>query len=71
MVKWPIVLLISVMPVTHAFDHESETGAPSMELLEFLGEWETKDGSWMDPLQIEDMVETGWNVKDIEESRNE
>lgn len=28
--------------------------APSLELLEFLGSWETADGQWQDPL---DMVE--------------
>lgn len=26
---------------------------PSMELLEFLGEWETSQGLWVDPLELE------------------
>ncbi len=26
--------------------------APSLELLEFLGEWETGDGEWQDPLEF-------------------
>ncbi len=29
--------------------------APSLELLEFLGEFETKDGQWVDPAEIEEM----------------
>ncbi len=27
---------------------------PDPALLEFLGEWETKDGKWFDPTQLED-----------------
>ena len=26
---------------------------PSVELLEFLGEWETADGKWVDPTTLE------------------
>lgn len=28
---------------------------PSMELLEFLGEWQTDDGKWFDPLNLLDV----------------
>ncbi len=27
-------------------------GEPSLELLEFLGTWETPDGQWVDPLSL-------------------
>ena len=30
----------------------SEEDLPSTELLEFLGEWDTKEGDWFDPLWI-------------------
>ncbi len=30
-----------------------ETELPSMDFLEFLGEWETEDGGWVDPLELE------------------
>ena len=30
------------------------TAPPDAALLEFLGEWETKDGKWFDPTQLED-----------------
>lgn len=33
-----------------------EETAPSLELLEFLGEWETDDGVWIDPSELEQMV---------------
>ncbi|MEK6748638.1 MAG: hypothetical protein AABY83_05465 [Pseudomonadota bacterium] len=28
----------------------SADDAPSLELLQFLGEWETHDGKWVDPI---------------------
>jgi hypothetical protein len=28
---------------------------PSLEFLEFLGEWETEDGRWIDPEELEQM----------------
>ena len=30
---------------------------PSMEFLEYLGEWETKDGEWIDPTMLADNEE--------------
>ena len=32
---------------------EVDTETPSMELLEFLGDWETTDGDWIDPEEME------------------
>ncbi len=32
-----------------------EENQPSMEFLEFLGEWETEDGDWIDPQALESM----------------
>lgn len=28
---------------------------PTLEMLEFLGEWETEDGQWIDPEELEQM----------------
>ena len=36
-----------------ALDEEPE---PDMALLEFLGEWETDDGEWLDPTSLEDQI---------------
>ena len=36
---------------------QKETGDPSMrELLEFLGQWETDDGNWIDPTDIDWLI---------------
>jgi hypothetical protein len=39
--------------VVAAFADSEET--PSMEFLEFLGEFQTEDGEWIDPLNLVDM----------------
>ena len=39
--------------VTIALDAKAASDdKPSMELLEFLGEWQTKDGEWVDPMRF-------------------
>jgi hypothetical protein len=43
-------LLLALLPLGAAFAAEEEQ--PSMELLEFLGSWETKDGEWLDPVSM-------------------
>ena len=35
---------------------ESET--PSLEFLEFLGDWETDDGEWIDPEELDQIALT-------------
>ena len=50
---------------------QADTEQPSMELLEFLGEWETKEGDWLDFTKLEEMVETVWVVTDDEEKHDE
>ncbi len=34
-------------------DELSGQDAPSLEFLEFLGDWETEDGQWTDPAEFE------------------
>lgn len=44
---------IFVLLVSIAIDANAATeDKPSMELLEFLGEWQTKDGEWVDPMRF-------------------
>jgi hypothetical protein len=45
--------------------------APSMELLEFLGDWETKDGEWLDPLQLLEELEADVQNVQAEGQSNE
>jgi len=35
-------------------DSQQNEVSPSLHLLEFLGEWETSDGEWLDPAEFED-----------------
>jgi hypothetical protein len=46
---------------------ESEESTPSLELLEFLGSFETEDGEWLDPLSLDD---TGEEPERIENDEN-
>ena len=41
------MLLIGVS--LSAWAQEAEDDGPSLQLLEFLGEWETESGEWVDP----------------------
>jgi hypothetical protein len=35
-------------------ENQSNDGAmPSMDFLEFIGEWETEQGEWLDPIALE------------------
>lgn len=47
----PVALFLLL--VTIALDARADSDdKPSMELLEFLGEWQTKDGEWVDPMRF-------------------
>lgn len=35
--------------------HATQEEPPPMELLEFLAEFETENGDWVDPTELEDM----------------
>lgn len=34
---------------------QEDDAMPDMDLIEFLGEWETGSGEWIDPLEVEAM----------------
>lgn len=46
-----LFLLISLVPFLSSAA-ESEQ-APTLELLEFLGQWETDEGEWIDPSELD------------------
>jgi len=55
-----IALMISGAPVyaeppSNADQNKSSDVSPSLELLEYLGEFETEDGEWIDPEELEQM----------------
>ncbi len=48
-----LVLLISLLVSLNVWADEP----PEIALLEFLGEWETEDGEFLDPGELEEMPE--------------
>lgn len=48
----PIVICIILLGIAIEANAATDDNKPSMELLEFLGEWQTKDGEWVDPMRF-------------------
>ena len=70
---WGIVLLLGLLsaPVfaqepDKAREKSEESEMPSLEFLEFLGDWETEDGEWIDPEELEQIA-----LSDQEQETNE
>lgn len=40
---------------------------PDLEMLEYLGSWETEDGKWFDPLELFELAKN--SLKTVEENR--
>lgn len=53
----PVLLIALSQAGGVVFAEESKDAAASLEMLEFLGEWETDDGEWVDPFALADMTE--------------
>ena len=51
------VALVLLMASAAVADVGEESEGPSLELLEFLGEWENGDGLSVDPFQLQDVEE--------------
>lgn len=47
-----MMLLCSISSISAEEQSNDET-MPSIEFLEFLGEWETEQGEWIDPVELE------------------
>ncbi|MEX2131729.1 MAG: hypothetical protein WD772_09590 [Pseudohongiellaceae bacterium] len=51
----PVLALGMVSPAVYAADNNSadlQGNVPSLEFLEFLGQWETDEGEWLPPEQL-------------------
>ena len=48
------MVLFFSMSLLFAEEQENNEELPSMAFLEFLGEWETDQGEWIDPIELED-----------------
>lgn len=66
-----LMAMILLMNMSAFAVQGSEQDPPSIELLEFLGEWETRDGTWVDPTEFEDVVLPSEEQKDEEQKRDE
>jgi hypothetical protein len=49
-----LLFSISSLYAEELADDEQQAAMPSMDFLEFLGEWETEQGEWLDPETLED-----------------
>lgn len=57
------LLFFTCLPYSNAFEPEEaqkipteqEQEVPTLDFLEFLGEWETEDGDWIAPEDLENM----------------
>lgn len=65
-----LLLLLGLM-VYGAGSAEDVTQKPSIELLEFLGDWETRDGEWLDPLQLLDEIKAEAQQKQDEGQKDD
>ena len=51
----PVAIFIILLSIAFDANAANDDESPSMELLEFLGEWQTKDGDWVDPMRFLDV----------------
>ena len=49
-------ILFVLMNACTAVTASEEDNLPGMALLEFLAEWETADGPWIDPVELDETV---------------
>lgn len=63
-----LILLTCLVSMMTFAEEESGEDVPSIDLLLFLGEWETDNGAWIDPNEFEDdsfeqLIETSGEAK--------
>lgn len=56
------------MPSLLAEEQLNNEQMPSMDFIEFLGEWETEQGEWIDPVDLEN-EETGQLIETTSETK--
>ena len=64
-----MLMYCSLTPL-FAEQQSAEEEIPTMEFLEFLGEWETEEGEWIDPVVLEN-EEFGKLIETVIEIDNE
>ena len=66
-----LVAMVVLMNMSAFIARGAEQDPPSIELLEFLGEWETQDGNWVDPTEFKDVVLPIEEQNDEEQRKDE
>ena len=51
--------------------HAESSEQPELEFLEFLAEWQSDQGEWIDPLQMQNLAQHEYTAKPIEVSGDE
>lgn len=64
-----LMLLLTGNPASGA-GQKTREAQPSLELLEFLGEFQTKDGVWFDPTEEEQPKRVPTQEQNHEQTRN-
>lgn len=62
------MLFFCSMPSLLAEEQLNNEQMPSMDFIEFLGEWETEQGEWIDPVDLEN-EETGQLIETTSETK--
>jgi len=66
-----LFLLLSAMGSLLYADDKTGDDNLSLEFLEFLGSFETENGQWVDPMEIEDMLKLSTQKQKTEEKNDE
>lgn len=65
-----LMAMIFYTQTLHA-DEQIRGDSPAIDFLEFLGEWETSDGEWLDPNELEDEAYAGPTEANSKDENNE
>jgi hypothetical protein len=66
-VKSLVLVSILFVSLSAAAARGDEEDPPSMEILEFLADWETDEGEWIDPTTLDQMSLPDQEQEDDEE----
>jgi hypothetical protein len=64
-----IFLLALLFSLNTQAEEKPKDRQPSLEILEFLGRWESADGKWLDPTTMEEMSKL--QIKPVQGEPNE
>ena len=64
--KWFLLGMILLIGLNASKVQGTDQEQPSMELLEFLGSWETEGGEWIDPTELDETTLPAEEKKDEE-----